>query len=116
MKWSEQQALFKASIKIESELLNQKGSEYASDADALANFKGQAVDLGVDPLVVCSVLMNKHYRSIQSYIRKGGKTSSNEPIEGRVADMRNYLFLMLCLIEESKKAPPSNPLGELTTK
>ena len=101
MKWSEQQALFKAMVKEESDLLNNKGREYASDNDALDNFKSQAKEMGVDPLVVLSIFMNKHYRSIQSYIRNGRKTKSNESIEGRIADLRNYAFLAACLIKDT---------------
>jgi len=102
MKWTEQQALFKAMIKEEMDLLNKKGSEYASDADALDNFKRQAEDWGCDPLLVLAFGLGKHYRSIQSYIRKGGKVVSNEPISGRIHDARNYLFLLHCLISEAE--------------
>jgi hypothetical protein len=111
MKWAEQQALFKAMVAEEMKLLVTKGSEYASDHDALANFKDQARDVGVSPLVVLSVLMNKHYRSLQSYIRAGGKTKSNEPIEGRIADLRNYLALMAFLIKdlEAEKVEKKDP-------
>lgn len=103
MQWKRQQELFKAMIKEEMDLLNKKGAEYASDSDALDNFKRQGEELGLNPLQVLSVLMNKHYRSIQSYIRKGEKTVSNEPIEGRIQDLRNYSFLMLCLLEDIKQ-------------
>lgn len=113
MKWSEQQALFKAMVKEEADLLNNKGKEYASDHDALDNFKSQAVEMGVDPLVVLAIFMNKHYRSIQSYIRNGRKTKSSESIEGRIADLRNYAFLAACLI---KDVPPEELTEEITKK
>jgi hypothetical protein len=102
MKWQEQQALFKAMVKEEAELLNTKGLEYASDADALANFKKRAEDVGVDPKQILWIFLSKHLDSIKSYIRKGA-TISNEPIEGRVNDARNYLFLLICLIKESQE-------------
>lgn len=102
MTWEEMRRQFNELIKEEAELLDKKGSEYASGADALDNFKAQATDLGLDPLQVLSVLMNKHYRSIQAYIRAGGKIASNEPIEGRLSDLRNYCFLMYAFIKEKE--------------
>lgn len=102
MKWKEQQELFKAVVKEEMELLTQKGAEYASEADCLDNFKRQGEELGLSPFQVLSVLMNKHYRSVQSFVRNGGKTSSNESIEGRLNDLRNYAFLALCLLKDMK--------------
>lgn len=101
MKWTEQQARFKLLIKEEMDLLNNKGAEYASESDALDNFKKQASDVGVSPQAIALIFMNKHFSAIKAYIRKGN-VSSNEPISGRINDMRNYLFLLLCLIEEAE--------------
>ncbi len=108
MKWKDQQDLFKAVIKEEMELLTKKGAEYASEADSLDNFKRQAEELGLSPFQVLSVLMNKHYRSVQSFVRNGGKTSSNEPIEGRLNDLRNYAFLALCLLKDMEASESKN--------
>ena len=108
MNWKRQQELFKVMVKEEMDLLNKKGAEYASDADALANFKRQAEAWGVSPLVVLGIFMDKHYSAVQSYVRKGGKIVSNEPIEGRVNDLRNYAFLLLALIEDLKASEPKN--------
>ena len=105
MLWKRQQELFKNMIREESDLLNKKGAEYASDADALANFKKQAremqeeLGLNATPLHALWFLLNKHLSSIKSYIRKG-HVLSDEPIKGRLMDARNYLFLAHCLIEE----------------
>lgn len=110
MKWKEQQDLFKAVIKEEMELLSKKGAEYASDQDCLDNFKRQGEELGLSPFQVLAVFMNKHYRSVQAFVRNGCKTTSNESIEGRLNDLRNYAFLALCLLKElesSEKKPPT---------
>jgi hypothetical protein len=100
MRWEEQKALFDDMVHELNELLTKKGREYASDADALANFKS-GLDIGITPLQKAWVFGEKHLSSIKSYIKKG-HVISNEPIEGRVYDAINYLFLILCLIEEGK--------------
>lgn len=102
MKWSEQQALFKAMVKEEADILNRKGAEYASDADANANFKKRAEDIGIDSKQILWIFLSKHLDSIKSYIKKG-REISDEPIMGRINDARNYLFLLHCLIEEDKQ-------------
>ncbi len=101
MQWKRQKELFTTLIKEEMKLLEQKGAEYASDADALANFKKRAEDIGIDPKQILWIFLSKHLDSIKSFIKKG-HVVSNEPIEGRVQDARNYLFLLLCLLDEEK--------------
>lgn len=100
MRWSEQQELFQQMVNEERVLLENKGREYSSDTDSLANFKTKA-DIGLSPMQVAMVFMDKHYSSIKSYV-KNGKELSSESIEGRIADMRNYLFLLAALIKEKK--------------
>jgi hypothetical protein len=116
MLWKTQQDKFKSLVKEEMDLLNKKGGEYAADDDALANFKMTSKDTGVSPLGVLMVLMTKHYRAIQSYVRNNGQIKSNEPIEGRIADMRNYLFLMSCLIDDLKLNEKSKPAAPAVTE
>ena len=101
MRWEQQKALFDEMVADLNSLLTKKGREYASDADALANFKN-ADDIGVSPLQKALIFAEKHWFSIKSYAKRG-KELSNEPIEGRVHDMINYLFLILCLIKEGKQ-------------
>lgn len=102
MKWEEQKRLFDAMVGELNGLLTNKGREYASDADALANFKS-GDDIGVTPLQKAWIFTEKHISAIKSYIKKG-QVLSNEPIEGRVHDAINYLFLILCLIKEQEQA------------
>lgn len=100
MKPDEQLALFDRMISDERNLLLTKGKEYAGDDDALANFK-DSLGIGLDPKQKLWVYLSKHMSSIASYI-KNGKEFSNEPIEGRIADARNYLGLLYMLIQEEK--------------
>ena len=111
MKWKTQQDLFKAIIKEEMELLNKKGAEYASDTDALANFKKRSDDIGIDPKQILWIFLSKHLDSIKYFIKKG-QVASSEPIEGRIQDARNYLFLLTCLIAEDKEMAKKSPPEE----
>lgn len=91
-------------LKICEEIRLGKGLEYSnSDAEANENFYSDS-DIGVSPIQSLSVFMNKHYRSIRSYIRLG-EIKSNESIEGRIHDLINYALILLTLLEDenSKK-------------
>ena len=80
------------------ELNHTKGTEYAGDDNALANFYHHASQLGLRPEQIWAVYAGKHWDAIMSYCKKGEVLS--EPIEGRVRDMILYLFLMLGLVAE----------------
>ena len=85
-----------------SSLMAAKGRDYrAGDPDLLANFKREAVRAGVTPLQVWLIYINKHHSAICSYVRSGGQNES-EPIEGRFADMLNYLYLGWLLVKENE--------------
>lgn len=101
MLWQEQKDHFEKVVSEMRELLVNKGREYAGDGDALNNFK-TGTDIGITPLQKSWVFTEKHISSIKSYI-KNGKEFSNEPIEGRILDAMNYLFLISCLVKESKE-------------
>jgi hypothetical protein len=104
MLWEEQRRLFEEMIEQERILLEGKGREYAGEADCLANFK-DCDSIGLDPQKKLWVYLSKHLSSIASYI-KNGQEYSNESIEGRIADARNYLALLYMLIREQKNAKP----------
>ena len=80
------------------ELNRTKGREYASDVDALANFKRRADELDLSPFQVWGIFFGKHSDAIYAYLR-AGKTLS-EPIEGRIDDAILYLLLLKGLILE----------------
>lgn len=79
---------------------NTKGVEYATDRDALQNFK-DGLEFGITPYQNLMVALNKHYRSIQAFV-KNGAVSSNEPIEGRINDLILYSILLRALVQESR--------------
>ena len=86
-----------------ADLCSRKGADYSGAEDALANFKRNGCKLGVDPLIVLSVYMNKHLDAIETYIRgkvAGKVPQSSEPIRERVKDAINYLTFFLALESE----------------
>ena len=76
-----------------------KGREYASAGDRFANFNQDALDNNINRLAAASIFLNKHMRSIKSYIRDG-QTYSAESIRGRIVDAITYLTLIAGMIEE----------------
>jgi hypothetical protein len=100
MQWSEKEKVFDEVVEMLAKLQKTKGGEYSSPVDCLQNFKN-GEEIGVRPIQKNFIFLDKHYSSIKSYI-KLGKELSDEPIEGRILDAMNYLFLMYCLIKEEK--------------
>ena len=88
--------------KDEVETMDSKGGEYTGGSnDVLNHFKDSATGVGLTPLQIWATFANKHWRSIMSYIRNGD-VGSDESIEGRIKDLRNYLTFLRALIEETK--------------
>ena len=76
----------------------------------LWNFENIGKKLGLKPMQVLSVYLNKHLSSLQSYF-KDGKEHSSESIEGRVSDIINYLLLFLAMKQtyKTKKGLQDDP-------
>ena len=90
-------------FKIEMELMRVKGKEYTvSDEDKLKNFKSIAERLKCEPEFVAMVYLLKHMDSVRNFVLDG-REASDEPIEGRLRDIRNYCLLIGALIKESKE-------------
>ena len=90
----------------EHRILGTKGIEYTQndyEKDRLANFYRLGNELGIDPKMICWVYLKKHIDSIVCYIKQG-KEFSEESIEGRIHDARNYLVLLNGIIQEQKQA------------
>lgn len=79
-----------------------KGKEYTvSDEDKLKNFKSIAERMQTTPQMVAMVYLLKHMDSIRNYVLTG-KEASDEPINGRIRDARNYLLLLEAILMEQK--------------
>jgi hypothetical protein len=86
-----------------------KGVEYAvSDEDMLANFKESGKEVGVLPITALYFALNKHMRSITTFIQdkqKGKTREYSESISGRIRDAQLYLILLEALIEDDDSEP-----------
>lgn len=110
MKWETQNDLFESMVREEARILIEKGREYASKGDSLANFK-RGKRVGITPLQRWWTFAEKHWSTIETFIEEG-KTFSEETITGRINDVRNYLFLLHCLIVDNEY-PDADEIPEL---
>lgn len=82
-------------------LLETKGVEYSQhQEDVNSNFKRLSQEIDISSKKVLFIYMKKHWDSIVSYIKTDKVLS--EPIEGRIADLINYGFILASLIEEER--------------
>jgi hypothetical protein len=89
------------------ELLKSKGYDYASDNDVLKNFKEilQLVNL---LKVDMSKIEGTHMFYILLKVQRlcnllfSGKTAKNESIQDTLIDLRNYVDLLNCTLQEKK--------------
>jgi hypothetical protein len=88
-----------------------KAKDYASDSDALSNFKSQDAEaLGLTPFQKWGVYFGKQAMSIMNAIGKNPNmpSTTSEPIEERIHDAIIYLVLLKCLLEDmNNDAEPS---------
>jgi len=75
-----------------------KGREYANSSDRLDNFKRIAKQTGTTPEIVAMVYATKHWDSINWAI----KNKNYKDIDGRIADVINYLLLLRAIIFEEE--------------
>ena len=89
--------------KIEMDIMLGKGREYTmNDIDKLKNFKFIAERLKDKPEKIAMVYLLKHMDSITNYVLEGIE-ASDESIEGRFHDVRNYALLLHAIIKENKE-------------
>lgn len=79
-------------------IMKSKGEAYSGIEDKLGNFKRCSKLAGTDIKKVWFVYFVKHFDALSAYIR--GEYKDSEPIEGRIEDLINYLFLLRGIIEE----------------
>jgi len=100
MNYERREKLINDILLIAKQIRQTKGVEYTEGDDVNAVFY-QSNDLGIDEYQAVGILMDKHYKSIRSYIATKD-TKSNEPIEGRIVDLLNYLLILYSLIQNEK--------------
>ena len=68
--------------------------------NVLWNFEHIGKTLGLTPMKVLAVYLQKHISSLFNYLRTEKEYA--ESIEGRIMDIINYLLLLLCMIRTYK--------------
>lgn len=76
--------------------------EYASEANALANFEDAGADMNVPSEVSWWMYYIKHQNGVRSWIR--GFRSQREDVRGRIKDMIVYLVLLWAIVEDREYA------------
>lgn len=89
-------------------VMSSKGIEYSGKEDVLANFKNCAKALGLTPLQVLIVFMQKHYDSIISAVKANPDCpiDGSEPFDSRLIDLVNYVIMLKCLRDEYLELSP----------
>ena len=84
--------------------MSSKQPAYTSHSeDVLNNFKRIAKRLGMTPMETWAVYFNKHVDAINTYVISGNEA---EPFDTRFADLLNYLYLGMAIVEENKETLP----------
>ena len=90
--------------KLEFDMMNSKGKDYAGVLDTLSNFKRNAELTGLTKYQVWLIYFMKHIDSIVNAIKSNPISpliaTNSESLESRILDARVYLGLLKCLIEE----------------
>lgn len=91
--------LFKKMVEEETAIMCTKGPDYTRNSpDKLANFKRAAEEIGITPEQVLYIYIKKHWDAVITYVKNG--YLKGEPVESKIADIRNYLALLRALVEE----------------
>lgn len=78
-----------------------KGKDYTTAGDAFKDLCDEAEAMGITPEKVLWISMNKHYKAVRNYCKRG--QTESEPIQNRLKDLANYISLMAVLIQNRKK-------------
>jgi hypothetical protein len=84
------------------DILKVKGVDYTQGGpDRLSNFKETAKFMGLTARQALGTYLYKHVSAIFSFLKRGQVES--EPIEGRIADVINYMLLLYKMVNEEKR-------------
>lgn len=95
------------------EILGVKGQDYTiGNKDRLHNFRTVANFCDLTPMQSLGVYFYKHVSAIFAFIKNGGQKES-EPIEGRIADVINYMLLFYKMVKEQRRERPKDVVDGL---
>ena len=120
MNYAQKDEIFNSTLQRIIQLNKLKAGEYASNSDALANFRQEAEDNNLSMETIWRVFANKHWRAISRFVadkQSGINRPSSEPIQGRIDDMIVYLLLLTCILNYpfTGQFPADAAAGSITT-
>lgn len=90
------------------EVMESKGVDYASKEDSLANFKRNAIALGLTKYQIMMVYLNKHLDAINNAVKyhpDSPRTETvSESLRGRIIDAINYMTILVNMKEEEEQS------------
>jgi hypothetical protein len=96
-------------------IMKSKGTAYSGLEDKLGNFKRVAKNLAMTPEQVWYVYFAKHLDALSAFLR--GEYKDSEPIQGRIMDLINYLFLLDAILieqgDEGEAVPNTEDSGDM---
>ena len=104
--------LFREFVSVEEDILFSKASDYANH-DVLSNFKKVANVLDITPQQYCVQMITTKIVRLANLIGSN-KAPKHESIQDSIHDLRNYAFLLGCILEESR--PDTTPNTTPNTK
>lgn len=99
MTTDKQMELFDKLIDQERTILNKKGADYAQVADVLSNFKLVGSVTGQKPDAVCNQMIATKIIRLSNLLGSN-RAPMNESIVDTLQDLRNYAFLLICILTE----------------
>jgi hypothetical protein len=92
---------FSECFKKEFQILKKKSADYSVESDILEVFKNTANTLKTNPeMVALQMIAIKTERL--SNLLKSNKKAKNESIRDSISDLRNYAFILECIIIEKE--------------
>lgn len=105
--------LFKEFVSAEKDILFSKASDYANH-DVLSNFKKVANVLDITPQQYCVQMITTKIVRLANLIGSN-KLPKHESIQDSIHDLRNYAFLLGCILEELRPDSMSNDKVRFTS-
>lgn len=97
-------------------ILETKGPDYSSNDDINSNFPTAAERMreGIDKYDVWHIYFHKHMSALETWLED--KKVKSEPIEGRIADIINYLIILwsMAIDDGMMKWPEDNLMPNFT--
>lgn len=100
MTYIEQADLFQNFTEQQFKILRSKGDDYAGE-DRLHSFKSAGAIAGISPEINCLSLIATKVSRLGTLLKHSSEVN-NESMADTIVDLGNYVFLLHCILKESK--------------